>query len=184
MKNKEPYTVYAVFEKDNSQRYTAYVDAMSPEDAEKRAAKDANTPIIIAGVVKGYIAPVDAAGRKDVTPLHGRGYETWVSKLTTTSERFRVPFHCPRCRTDLRRADSLKQTDYPVRIWDARLPRGTGPSDHWGAVINEDQGAVVTDAEHYVLAVRLACACCGAIIWNGYRNDGPDHCPAKKTRRS
>jgi len=184
MKTREPFTVYAVFEKDNSQRYTAYVDASSPEDAEKRAAKDANAPIIIAGVAKGYIAPVDTASRKDVIPLYGRGYETWVSKLITTSERFRVPFHCPHCRSDLRNADSLEQTDYPVRVWNARLPRGASPSDHWGAVINEDQGAAVTDAEHCILAVRLTCARCNAIIWNGYRSDHPAHCPAKKTRRS
>lgn len=184
MSTEEPYTVYAVFDSDNTQRYTAYVDASNPDRAEKLAIKNAGAAIIIAGVVKGYIAPVDGVSRKDVTPLHGRGHTTWVSRLVATSERFQVPRYCPRCRVDLRQPSSIRQTNYPARVWDARLPREVSDGKSWGAIINDANGAtVLKDTEHHVLAVRLVCAACRGVIWDGFRDDGSPNAPNKQSRR-
>ena len=184
MTGKEPYTVYAVFDSDNTQRYTAYVDATSPDKAEKLAIKNAGAPIIIAGVVKGYVAPVDGTTRKDVTPLHGRGHVTWVSRLVATSERFQVPRYCPRCHADFRQPDSLRQTNYPARVWDARLPRAVSDGKSWGAVLNDANGAtVLPNSKHHVPAVRLVCASCRGIIWDGFRDEGSSNAPNKRSRR-
>lgn len=185
MPTKGPYTVYAVFDSDNTQRFTAYVDASSPGKAEKLAEKNAGAAIIIAGVVNGYVAPVDDSVRKDVTPLHGRGHVTWVSRLVATSERFQIPRYCPACRVDLRKADSLKQTNYPARVWDARLPREVSDGKSWGAVLNDANGAtVLSNTKHHVLAVRLVCTSCRGVLWDGYRDDGSPNAPPKRSRRS
>lgn len=184
MTGKEPYTVYAVFDSDNTQRFTSYVDARCPKEAEKLAEKNAGVTIIIAGVVKGYVAPVDDTVRKDTIPLHGRGHATWVSRLVATSERFMVPRYCPRCRADLRQLDSLQQTNYPARVWDARLPRAVSDGKSWGAVLNDANGAaVLPNTKYHVPAVRLVCTACRGVIWDGFRDDSSSHAPNKQSRR-
>jgi hypothetical protein len=166
VRSRESYTVYAVFEDDNDQRYTAFVDALSPEDAEKRAIEKANSPIIIASVVKGYVYPVDRAGQDNVVPLRGRSYVTWVSQIAIAKTLCNVPFHCAKCRADFRKIDSLRQADYVMRTWGGRIPRRNAPSveDRWGVVVNEDAGSLISVNK---TAVRLVCACCGAVVWDG-----------------
>lgn len=184
MTAKDPYTVYAVFDSDNTQRYTAYVDAANPSHAEELAKKSANADILIAGVVKGYIAPVDSVVRKDITPLHGRSHVTWVSRLVATSEPFQIPRYCPCCHFDLRKVNSLRQTNFPARVWDARLPRDLSDGEGWGALLNEDRGATIHgNPAYHILAVRLVCVTCRSVIWDGYHCEDPKHAPAKRTRR-
>jgi hypothetical protein len=183
-RRREPYTVYAVFDSDNTQRYTAYVDATDPSHAERLAERSANADIIIAGVVEGYVAPVDAVCRKDVTPLRGRGHIVWVSRLVVTSERFQIPRYCPRCRSDLQKINTLKQTNFPARIWDARLPSGLSDGKDWGALLNEDRGATIHgNPKYHVPAVRLMCANCDGMIWDGYRSEESPQAPSKNARR-
>lgn len=167
MKSRESYTVYAVFEDDNDQRYTAFIDALSPEDAEKLTIEKAPSSLIIAGVVKGYVSPVDRVGPNNVVPLRGRSYVTLVNQIAITKALCNVPFHCVKCRVDFRKTDSLRQTDYVMRTWGGRIPRRNAPAEaaRWGIVVNEDAGAVNAIG---MTAVRLVCASCSHVVWDGY----------------
>jgi len=54
------YTVIAVYE-DNLQRFATSVVAKSPQEAEALARQDAESDLLVAGVIEGHHECVDAA---------------------------------------------------------------------------------------------------------------------------
>lgn len=163
------YTVFAIHEDDNSQRYSVHVEAESPEDAEKKAQIDAPVGIVIASVVKGKVAPVDRASNADLTPIHGKGYETEVAQVRVSYLKFRVPFECPGCKQDLRKPESMIQWDYWDYFWEGRIPRGIFRGDT-GIAVNHDKGARTgTGFETTIVAAVLQCNGCKLELWNGYQ---------------
>ena len=165
------YTVFAIYEHDCDQRYTTYVDAATPEDAERKAISEAEATIIVAGVVEGRIKVVDRVSDLAVTPLRGRGYETSVACVNVAYRRVRLPFHCPKCKADLRKADALYQWDWWSHVWHGRLPRREfkAAHGHVGATLNQDIGArQPTDTSGTVVGVIVQCSKCKHEMWNGY----------------
>jgi hypothetical protein len=165
------YTIFAVVEDDVSQRYSVYVDAESPEDAEKKAQAEAPIGIIVACVVKGKVPALDQASNADLTPIHGKGYETQVSLVRVTQRKFHVPLECPMCKQDLRKPESMKQWDYWDYYWEGRVPRGVFKGD-WGIAINHDKGTRTgIGFDTTIVAVVLQCNNCQHLLWNGYKEE-------------
>jgi len=164
------YTVFAVYEDYNSRRYTTYVEAEGPEEAERKVIGGSAEGLIIAGVVEGRVGSIDCTDAT-IVPIRGRGYETSVARLTVEYLRVRFPFRCPSCRADLRKADALYQWDYWDHVWHGRLPRVecVAEEGHVGIAVNQDVGArSPTDVSGAVVAAVILCARCKHELWNGY----------------
>jgi Zn-finger nucleic acid-binding protein len=107
------FTVFAVAEEDTSKRYAIKILADSPEDAEKRAVREALHPITVAAVVQGFVLALDREN-PDLTPIHRKGYETRVAKVLVSYTKFRVPSECPKCKADLHQYERSKRFEVDV----------------------------------------------------------------------
>lgn len=170
--NKKGFTVFAVYEDYNSRRYASYVEAETPEEAERKVMRESAEGLLIAGVVEGRVGALGSSSEAGVVPIQGRGYETCVARLSVEYQRFRFPFRCPQCRADLRQPAALYQWDWRDHIWHGRLPRSEylAEDGHVGISVNEDVGArSPTDFSGTVVAAIVQCARCKRELWNGYR---------------
>ena len=182
---RQPYTVFAVYEDDADQRYTALVIATSPAAAEKKAKKDAESPIIVAAVVLGTIIPVDGTARTNTTPLRGKHFETWVSQMHVSYVNIDVPLKCPGCKASLTAPNSIVQVDYWDHRWDGYVPKDAGVGE-WGVTVNRDRGAYSpAELSGAAPAVALRCKACDHALWDGYMEatDADPQLPVKKVRR-
>lgn len=163
---KQTYTVFAVHEDDNDQRYTVPVEATSPEEAERKAIREAPTSIIVAAVVEGAIIP---AGRfATITPIKGRSFEATVARLTFEYVTVRLPARCPGCKADLRKVDALIQWDTADQVWCARIPRSKPTEARRGLPVNTDLGPHLPPVKHgAVCAFLIQCSTCERLVWNG-----------------
>lgn len=164
---KRIYTVFAVYEDQKDHRYTAHVEAESPEQAEMLAVQNAPAGILVAGVAAGKIVAEDQAAIPNLTKIRGRGYTTTVAKVHVTFERIKLPLHCPTCKADLRKVDALQQLDVRTYIWAGRLPRETAEGDR-GVPVNYDVGAVLGSPRDDTRGVNIRCASCTCALWNGF----------------
>jgi hypothetical protein len=174
---KKPFTVFAVREDDTDQRYVTYIEALNPQEAEKKAVREAKSPIIIASVVEGRVKPADRVSDLSVSPIRGRGYETAVARLAIEFVRVRFPLVCPKCKADLRKPDSLFQWDFSDKIWHARMPRGEYKAEkgHVGVTLNRDLGAHQSlDGGLVAVAVVVQCVKCNYALWDGVHEKRSD----------
>jgi len=165
------YTVFGVYANDTDERYATFVEAATPEDAEKKAVNQAPAEILVAGVVLGKVAPVDQGMDTGLIPLPKRGYETIVATVKVGYKRIRLPLHCPECKVDLRKNEGVKQWDYWDYFWEGRIPRGEYHNDY-GVAVNQDRGArTPSGMDSTIVAVVLQCNSCEFLLWNGYTED-------------
>lgn len=164
------YTVFAVYEDSMDQRYAEFIEASSPEEAERLAIRYADAAIIVAGVVEGKVFPVDQVEESKVTPIRGRGYATNVTRISVENVSIRLPLKCPSCKKDLRKPAAIVQWCYEISHAMGRIPRGEtdGENGVWmeaSAYIPIDPPPKIPDA---LIACSLLCHACGHVLWDGY----------------
>lgn len=159
MASKTWWTVFAIYE-DTQEGYVTHVEATDVAAAKARAYREAESVILIAGVVEGKVNSVEEP-TPDVTPLRGRGHAITVTHVHATTRKVVVPSRCPNCRSDFRKPRAVVQTDLVGRGWDGHLTkRGDSVSaekDHM------PQMRIATAVE----AVRIRCTACKHSIWDG-----------------
>lgn len=167
---QKDYTVFGVMADDNDERFTIYTNANNPKEAEQNAIAGTPEEIIIAGVVEGRVdAP--AGGRAEeakVTPIKGRGFNTVLARVRVSYTKVRLPFTCPNCSADLRKADALTQWDYWNMFWNGRIPRGAFDGEH-GIALDQNRGAArsPSDMQDTIVAYAVHCSNCVHPLWNG-----------------
>lgn len=165
------FTVFGIYQDDTDERYTTFVEAATQEDAEKQAVKDAPSDIFVAAVVSGKVEPLDHAGDTNLVPIRGKGYETIVANVKVSYRKIKLPYHCPKCKADLRKHEAVKQWDYWDYSWEGRIPRGEYTSDY-GVAVNQDRGARTPGGmDSTVTAAVLQCNGCEHFLWNGYQEE-------------
>jgi hypothetical protein len=163
---KQTYTVFGVYEDDNDQRYTVPVEANSPEEAERKAIRQAPASIIVAAVVAGDIVPADRMAT--ISPIKGRSFEATLARLTFEYVTVRLPARCPKCKADLRKEDALLQWDTIDQVWPARIPRGKASGERFGLPVNTVDGPYSPAKMHgAAYAYLLQCQGCKGLVWNG-----------------
>jgi len=157
--SKPWWTVFAVYA-DTEEGYVEHVQADDVAGARVKAYREAESVILIAGVVAGKVFSEEEAAA-DVTPLRGRGHAIVVSHVHVTERRVMLPSKCPKCRSDLRKPHAVMQGDLMLRRWTGHLTK-TGDS------VSAERDQHETSARHAIVeAAKLRCALCSTDLWNG-----------------
>lgn len=159
-----PYTVFGVHADAHDERVTVFVEANSPEDAEKRAIRDTPDPIIVASVVEGRVLSAGKPDISNVTKIRGRGFVTEVSMVHVSQHSARLPLRCPQCKADFRAANALETIGLEGMSYLARMPRG---EDNEALAVNHDSGGRVSH-DTDIPVVILNCNKCKFTVWDGY----------------
>ena len=159
MANKPWWTVFAVYA-DTEEGYVEHVQADDVAGAKARAYREAESVILIAGVVAGKVFTVEEPA-SDVTPLRGRGHAVTVSHVLVTERKVMIPSKCPKCRVDLRKPHAVTQGDLVFRRWTGHLTKtGDSVSGERDQQENSGRGTIIE-------AAKIRCSMCGSDLWNG-----------------
>lgn len=156
------WTVFAVYA-DNEEGYVHHIQAPDVAAAKAKAYREAESVILIAGVVAGKVDAVEEPTH-DVTPLRGRGHAIVVSSVHVTERKIVVPSRCPNCKSDLRKPHAIMQGDLVLRTWNGHLTKA-GDS----VAAEKDQPSSMR-GNASIEAARLRCPLCRHDFWNGLRS--------------
>jgi hypothetical protein len=155
------WTVFAVYA-DNEEGYVTHVEAIDVAAAKAKAYREADSVILIAGVVAGKVDSVEEP-TSDVTPLRGRGHAITVMSVHAMPRKIVVPSKCPSCRADFRKPRAIIETDLACRMWEGHLTK-TGD-----AVSAERDHSPRSRVDSTVEAARVRCSACKSFLWDGLR---------------
>lgn len=161
--SKQWWTVFAVYA-DTEEGYVEHVEAADVAGAKAKAYREAESVILIAGVVAGKVNSEEELST-GVTPLRGRGHAVTVVQVHVTERKVVLPSRCPKCKADFRKPHSVLQGDLSLHKWSGHL---TKRGDELAAEKNQDVHVVGRPVIH---AAKLRCVMCNHDLWNGIRKD-------------
>ncbi len=150
---------------DTEESYVTHVQADDATGARQKAYRQAESVILIAGVVAGKIN-TEEDKPTDVTPLRGRGHAIVARRITVVERKIVIPSRCPKCKTDLRKPHAVLQGDLVIRKWSGHL---TQRGDELSAEKNQDMHVM---GRSIIDAVKLRCVMCSHDLWNGVPKGG------------
>jgi|HubBroStandDraft_6_1064221.scaffolds.fasta_scaffold430565_2 hypothetical protein len=160
---KQWWTVFAVYD-ENEEPYIKFVQADDKAEARSKALRQADGVILIAGIAPGRVQDADVEGLDNVVPIRGKEHAIEVTHVRVTKRKIVVPGHCPKCKTNLRRAGAIIETLLDKRTWLSHL------SSNGKDIVGEKVGSKTSDALVAEL-VTLDCAQCHHVFWEGLHAD-------------
>ena len=152
----QEWTVFAVYD-DNDEPYTEYIKAKTWQDARKKALQKADGVILIAGIVPGRVQPVDVID--NVMPIRGPEHAIEVNAVIVQRRSVTIPGRCQKCKSDLRRADALREESLIVRVCNAHL-------SHNGKNLAYERIGTSADVKT-IDTIGLTCNKCRHVVWGG-----------------
>jgi hypothetical protein len=161
MASKQWWTVSAFYD-DNGQPYVDHFEAKTWQEAWKKALHKADGIIRKTGVFEGKLNAVDSDEEDGVVPIRGKAHAIEVAHVRITPRQLIIPARCPKCKKDLRRANSIVETYLTAHQWKAHL------SHNDKDLSSERDGAYGRIPKQVIDAARLECSACDSMIWDGF----------------